>query len=112
MNTYRTAADVSCLVIPDKCIGLPTLAALEQGIAVIAVRENHNLMRNDLEKLGFEKGKYFVAQNYPEAVGIMTALKAGVSLSSVRRPLKGTEVVCESFEKLEEATIETAESKE
>ena len=34
-------------------------------------------MINDLEKLGFEKGKYFVAENYPEAVGIMTALKAG-----------------------------------
>ena len=31
-----TATDVSCLVIPDKCLGLPTLAALEQGIAVIA----------------------------------------------------------------------------
>ncbi len=43
----------------------------------IAVRENHNLMKNDLEKLGFEKGKYFVAENYPEAVGIMTAVKAG-----------------------------------
>ena len=32
----------------------------------------------------------------------MTALKAGVSLSSVRRPLKGTDVVCECFEKIEE----------
>jgi hypothetical protein len=29
-----TAADVSCLVIPDGCLGLPTLAALEQGIPV------------------------------------------------------------------------------
>ena len=41
----------------------------------------------------------------------MGALKAGVSLSSVRRPLKGTDVVCESFEKLQEETIETGESK-
>ena len=72
-----TAADISCVVIPEGCLGLPTLAAMEQGIAVIAVRENHNLMRNDLEKLGFEKGKYFVAENYPEAVGIMPAVKAG-----------------------------------
>ncbi len=40
----------------------------------------------------------------------MTALKAGVGLESVRRPLKGTDVVCESFEKLEEAPIEPAES--
>ena len=43
--------DVSCLVIPDGCLGLPTLAALEQGIHVIAVRENRNLMRNDLTLL-------------------------------------------------------------
>ena len=27
-----TAEDVSCLVIPDGCLGLPTLAALEQRI--------------------------------------------------------------------------------
>ena len=41
-----TAEDVSCLVIPDGCVGLPTVAAMEQGIPVIAVRENRNRMRN------------------------------------------------------------------
>ncbi len=90
-----TAADVSCLVIPDGCVGLPTLAALEQGIPVIAVRENSNRMKNDLEKLPFAPGKLFVAENYVEAAGIMTALKAGVALSSVRRPLAETKVSCE-----------------
>ena len=44
-----TAEDVSALVIPDGCVGLPTLAAVEQGIPVVAVRSNTNLMRNDLE---------------------------------------------------------------
>ncbi len=100
-----TAADVSCLVIPEGCLGLPTLAAMEQGIPVIAVRENHNLMRNELERLGFKEGKYFVAENYPEAVGIMTALKAGVALGSVRRPLSETKVVCERTQ--ERVTAET-----
>ena len=33
-----------------------------------------------------------------EAVGIMTALKAGVALGSVRRPLAETKVVCERTE--------------
>jgi hypothetical protein len=75
-------------------IGLPTLAALEQGIPVIAVRENHNRMKNDLEKLPFAEGKLFVVENYLEAVGIMTALKAGVAPSSVRRPITHTKVVC------------------
>ena len=90
-----TAADVSCLVIPDGCVGLPTLAALEQGIPVIAVRENRNRMKNDLEKLPFKPGKLFIVENYLEAVGIMTSLKAGVSPSAVRRPLAYTKVSCE-----------------
>ena len=37
-------------------------------------------------------GKLFIAANYPEAVGMMTAIKAGVALSSVRRPLEETKV--------------------
>ena len=51
-------------MIPEGCLGLPTLAAMEQGIPVIAVRENKNLMRNELEKLGFKDGKYFAAWNF------------------------------------------------
>jgi len=91
-----TAADVSCVVIPDGCVGLPTLAALEQGIPVIAVRENRNRMKNNLEELPFGPGKLFIAENYLEAVGIMTSLKSGVALSAVRRPLEGTKVTSES----------------
>ncbi len=90
-----TAADISCLVIPDGCVGLPTLAALEQGIPVIAVRENRNRMKNDLEKLPFAPGKLFIVDNYLEAVGVMTALKGGISVSAVRRPLEETKVMSE-----------------
>lgn len=86
------AEDVSCLVIPDGCIGLPTLAALEQGIPVIAVKENQNLMRNRLEELPFRPGKLFVVENYWEAAGVMVALRAGVAPASVRRPLAPTKV--------------------
>ena len=64
-------------MIPDGCVGLPTLAGLEQEIPVIAVRENRSRMKNELESLGFAPGKLFIAENYPEAVGIMTALKTG-----------------------------------
>jgi len=92
-----SAADVSCLVMPVGCIGLPTLAAMEQGIPVIAVRENRNRMKNDLQKLPFAPGKLFIVDNYLEAVGVMTALKAGVTISSVRRPLPETKVTCERF---------------
>jgi hypothetical protein len=77
-------------VIPDGCIGLPTLAALEQGIPVIAVRENRNVMRNDLARLPWDTGRLYVVDNYWEAAGVMAALRAGMAPFSVRRPLKPT----------------------
>lgn len=85
-----SAADISCLVIPDGCIGLPTLAALEQGIPVIAVRENKNSMQNKLEDLPFSSGKLFVVENYLEAVGVINAIKAGIAPEAVRRPIRNT----------------------
>lgn len=91
-----SASDISCIVIPDGCLGLPTLAALEQGIPVITVKENRNNMRNDLTSLPFPKGKLFVVDNYLEAVGIMAAMKAGIAPETVRRPLSFTTVVQES----------------
>jgi hypothetical protein len=87
-----TAADVSCLVIPDRCVGLPTLAALEHGIPVIAVRDNANLMQNDLAALPWRPGQLHVVENYWEAVGVMTALQAGIAPAALRRPLAPTRV--------------------
>jgi len=101
-----TAADISCLVIPDGCLGLPTLAAMEQGIPVIAVRENKNCMRNDLELLPFESDKLFVVDSYLEAVGVMTALQAGVAPSAVRRPLTTTVVTREQTEGRVDSSME------
>ena len=91
-----SAEDVSCLVIPDGCLGLPTIAALEQGIKVISVRENRNLMKNDLTRLPWRKGQFIQVENYLEAVGVISALKAGVTLESVRRPISSTRVSSES----------------
>ena len=87
-----TAADISCLVIPDGCLGLPTLAALEQGIPVIAVRENRNVMRNGLAALPWRDGQFFVAENYWEAAGVIAAMRAGIDPASARRPLAETVV--------------------
>ena len=79
--------DISCLVIPNGCLGLPTVAALEQGIPVIAVRENENLMKNDLTRLPWQEGQFRLVDNYWEAAGVMAALKAGIDPVTVRRPL-------------------------
>jgi hypothetical protein len=83
-----TAEDVSVLVIPDGCVGLPTLAAIEQGIPVIAVRNNTNLMRNDLSELPFRKGQLKYVENYYEAAGVMAAMRTGVSTSTLQRPMQ------------------------
>lgn len=84
--SVRTAGDVSCLVTPDGCVGLPTLAALEQGIPVIAVRENRNLMKNELTMLPWGDDQLHIVENYWEAVGVIAALKEGMSPTAVRRP--------------------------
>ncbi len=81
-----TARDISCLIMPEGCIGLPTLAALEQGIPVIAVREGSGLIAGDLSRLPWRENQFFVAENYWEAAGILSALRVGIAPGSVRRP--------------------------
>ncbi|MCI0621797.1 MAG: DUF3326 domain-containing protein [Acidobacteria bacterium] len=82
-----TAADVSCLVIPEGCIGLPTLAALEQGMPVIAVWKNSNIMKNNLANLPWARNQLHIVQNYFEALGVMAALKSGVAIDTLKQPL-------------------------
>ncbi len=93
-----SASNLSCLVIPDGCIGLPTLAALEQGIPVIAVKDNTNLMENDLSMLPWATNQLHIVDNYLEAVGIMASIKSGISLSSIKRPILLTNVISNSSE--------------
>lgn len=95
-----TAEDISCLILPDGCIGLPTLAALEQGIPVVAVREGNGLMTNDLTQLPWQPGQLTIVENYWEAAGVLAALRAGITPGAVRRP----------FAKLEPETWHEADS--
>jgi hypothetical protein len=85
--------DISCLVVPDGCVGLPTLAALLQGIPVIAVRENTNCMRNDLQALPFAPGQLWIVDSYLEAAGLLSALKIGLQPHALTRPLASVPVL-------------------
>ena len=96
-NDIISAKDISCLVIPDGCLGLPTLAALEQGIKVISVKENKNLMCNDLSVLPWDKGQFFQVENYLEAAGILNAIKNGISPQSIRRPFHTLSNECDKI---------------
>ena len=84
-----SAEHVSVLVQPDGCLGLPTMAALDQGIRVIAVKENRTIMANDLEQLPWQDGQFWKVENYWEAAGLMLAMRGGVEPLSTRRPFVG-----------------------
>ena len=85
-NELRTE-NIGCLVIPDGCIGLPTLAALRNGVPVVAVSGNTNLMKNNLDSLPWKPGRFFRVNNYLEAAGVVASLRAGVAPSTLLRPL-------------------------
>jgi len=103
-HNILSVEDVSCIVIPDGCIGLPILAALEQGIPVIAVRDNANVMENDISALPWASNQLHVVNNYLEAVGVMAAIKSGIATDSVKRPFPSTKVVKKSFDQEKEET--------
>ena len=81
------AEDVDALVIPDGCLGLSVNAAKDQGIPVIAVRENTNLMKNDLTTLDWGPGMFYQVNTYMEAAGLLAALKVGIDPATIKRPL-------------------------
>jgi hypothetical protein len=88
--------NVHCLIIPEGCLGLPTLAALAQRIPIISVRGNSNCMRNNLKDLPNGAEGITSVDNYLEAVGVMSALRSGITLESVRRPIPHTNVTFEA----------------
>ena len=85
-----TNEDINCLIIPDRCIGLPILAALEQDIPVIVVEDGQNMMKNDLDKLPWKPNKFFRAKNYLEVVGYINCLKTGIMPKNIIRPIQKT----------------------
>lgn len=88
-----SAEDIACVVIPDGCLGIPTIAALLQEMNVIVVRENTTILKCPLEDLPFAPDRFWVVSNYHEAVGVLASLRAGIHPTAVRRPLRHTQVV-------------------
>ena len=70
--------------------GVPIFQAQKYNVPVIAVRENRNIMKNELSALPWRACQLRIVENYWEATGVMSAMKAGIDPSSVRRPLAPT----------------------
>jgi len=77
---------VVAVVAPAGALGgAPILSALSHGIAVIGVRENACLFDVSAQRLGLTG--IIEVSNYVEAAGTILALRSGISLASLRRPL-------------------------
>jgi len=77
--------NVLALVSPaDSLGGIPAIYAHKHGIPIVAVRENRTILSVSGQKLGFN---VIEVDNYVEAAGVLLAVKNGIHLESVRRPL-------------------------
>lgn len=92
------AADISCLVTPDGCIGLPHLAAIEQGIPIIAVRDGQQTMKNNLQEFPFKR--LYFADNYLEAAGMLLAMREGIYINSLdKQKIDANKLIAEVTER-------------
>ena len=80
--------DIDVMVSPYGCWGRPHIACEEAGIPIIVVKENTCVLN---EKLNGHD--IIFVNNYLEAAGVIAAMNSGITLESVRRPLKPTEVI-------------------
>ncbi len=76
--------DIDFLISPIGIWGRPHIACEKAGIPIIAVKENRTVLNQPMPS------SVIVVKNYLEAAGIISAMKAGVTIESVRRPLRKT----------------------
>ncbi len=79
--------DIDFMVSPVGVFGRPHIACVDAGIPIIYVGENRTVLSNAVPNASIR------VENYLEAVGVVCAKRAGVSVSSVRRPLRATKVI-------------------
>jgi hypothetical protein len=78
--------NVLALVVPATSLGgIPGIYAHKHGIPIVAVRENRTIMGVPAAKMGFDN--VVEVENYCEAAGVLLALRKGIHLGGVRRPI-------------------------
>ena len=79
--------NLTAVVAPATALGgVPMLYAARYGIPVIAVKNNNTIL--DVTQEGLKMKNVIEVNNYPEAAGILQALRNGISISSIYRPLE------------------------
>ncbi|MBS2532125.1 DUF3326 domain-containing protein [Catenulispora sp. NF23] len=78
--------DVVAVVAPAGALGgVPVLEAARRGIPVIAVRDNATILDVGVQALGL--ADVIEVGGYPEAAGVILALRKGIALDTVVRPM-------------------------
>jgi hypothetical protein len=79
--------NLTAVVAPASALGgIPMLYAAQFGIPVIAVKNNNTIL--DVTQTGLKMKNVIQVDNYPEAAGILQALRSGISIPSLYRPLE------------------------
>ena len=79
--------DIDCLISPWACVGIPHKACLKKGIPVIAVKENRTVLNDTMPN------EFIFVENYLEAMGHLIAMREGVAVESIRRPIEPTKIL-------------------
>ena len=90
-----SVGNVRAVVMPESAVGnIPFLTALERRIPVIVVSGNRTIQDLTPSRLGVAESRYQVhtVHNYAEAAGLLTAMREGMDLSTIRRPFAGAEL--------------------
>lgn len=78
--------NIGAIIVPASCLGgIPALAAEFSDIPLIAVRENKTVLNVTNEKM--QMSNVIEVHSYLEAAGVVLALREGISLESLRRPI-------------------------
>ena len=81
-----TVGDIDALVSPVNCFGVPHQMCLKHGIPILVVEENDPVVKNVVP---FSR---LTVASYAEAAGTLLAMREGITLGSLRRPLRPTEI--------------------
>ena len=80
------ALDVSFMITPANVVGRPHYACMKLGIPIISVKENKTVLNDEMPD------SFIVVENYMEAIGVIQSIKEGITIQSIRRPIKETDV--------------------
>lgn len=85
-------SDIDFLITPAGLFGRPHAACIKNNIPIIDVRDNKPFITTRHRDMG----QFIAVENYLEAVGVLCAMKQGISINSVINNLTAEEIMVES----------------